>query len=71
MRVKEIYSAPRIHVIPMQTENLLETISLPVNNNSSDGGAMPKAAPLMKTTKRTGRVWPATSRGRSRKDNDL
>ena len=38
MRVKEIYSAPRIHVIPMQTENLLETISLPVNNNSSDGG---------------------------------
>ena len=42
MRVKEIYSAPRIHVIPMQTENLLETISLPVNNNSSDGGGEAK-----------------------------
>ena len=38
MRVKEIYSTPRIEVIPMQTENLLETISLPVNNNSSDSG---------------------------------
>ena len=38
MRVKEIYSTPRIHVIPMQTENLLETISLPVNNGSSSGG---------------------------------
>jgi putative uncharacterized protein (fragment) len=38
MRVKEIYSIPRIEVIPMQPENLLETISLPVNNGSSSGG---------------------------------
>ncbi len=38
MRVKEIYSIPRIEVIPMQSENLLETISLPTNNNSSNGG---------------------------------
>ena len=38
MRVKEIYSTRRIEVIPMQPENLLETISLPINNGSSSSG---------------------------------
>lgn len=43
MRIKENYTAPRIEMIPMQIESLLDTLSLPTNNNSSDSGGDAKS----------------------------
>jgi hypothetical protein len=38
MMEKKTYASPRIEITRMQIESLLETISLPINPNPSDGG---------------------------------
>ena len=42
MMEKKTYASPRIEITRMQIESLLETISLPINPNPSDGGGESK-----------------------------
>lgn len=44
MKKKETYIMPCIHILPMQTECLLETISLPVGPGPSPGGGDAKGS---------------------------
>ena len=38
MKTKQIYIIPNIEIIPMQMENLLDTLSIPISNGSSNSG---------------------------------